>query len=312
MQAAYVRFVRFASGTLAVSLAGLMFYTVQRSASAAPPQLPLLRQDWLIPSTVPGVSMHTEILPPQGRGPFPLAVINHGSTAEEEERKGVFLTNFEPVASWFVNHGYLVALPQRLGHGETGGPYLEDISSCDNPDYVAAGLGAAASIQATVQYLTSQPFVRKDGVVLIGHSAGAWGALAAASQMTQGLRAVINFAGGLGGHSYGEPHRNCAPSRLVQASAVFGRSTHVPTLWLYSANDTYFDAALSEQMAVAFRNAGAVAEYHLMPTLGDDGHFLMFSSDAMALWAPIVARFLRISDARPQPSGFGAAKRQGN
>jgi pimeloyl-ACP methyl ester carboxylesterase len=232
------------------------------------------------------------------------------STAEEEERKGVPLTRFEPLASWFVNHGYLVALPQRLGHGETGGPYLEDISSCDNPDYVAAGVGAAASIKAAVQYLTSQPFVRKTGVVLIGHSAGAWGALAAASQMPQGLHAVINFAGGLGGRSYGQPNRNCAPTRLVQVSAVFGRSTRVPTLWLYSANDSYFDAALSEQMADAFRGVGGTAEYHLLSAFDDDGHFLMFLPRAMPLWAPIVARFLRISDA--QLSGFGTAKKQGN
>jgi dienelactone hydrolase len=301
--------------TLTVLLAALLALGTHRQpASAGQPEVPIFRQDWLIPSTVPGLPMHTEILPPQRRGPFPLAVINHGSTAEAEERKGVRLTNFELAASWFVNDGYFVALPQRLGHGETGGPYLEDISSCDNPDYVAAGLGAAVSIQAAVQYLTSQPFVRKTGVVLVGHSAGAWGALAAASQMPQGLRAVINFSGGLGGHSYGESNRNCAPSRLVEASAVFGQSTRVPTLWLYSAKDTYFDPALSEQMALAFRKAGGIAEYHLLPTLGEDGHYFMFSPEAMRLWVPIVATFLQTSaaSAHSQLSGSGFAKKQGN
>jgi dienelactone hydrolase len=310
-----VKFVRVGSLTLTVLLAAFQWLDAQRQpASAGPPQVPLFRQDWLVPSTVPGVPMHTEILPPQGRGPFPLAVINHGSTAEADERTGVPLTRFELVASWFVNHGYLVALPQRPGHGETGGPYLEDISSCDNPDYVAAGRGAAASIQAAVQYLTSQPFVRKTGVVLIGHSAGAWGALAAASQMPHGLRAVINFSGGLGGHSYGEPNRNCAPSRLVQSAGVLGRSTRVPTLWLYAANDTYFDAALSEKMADAFRSAGGTAEYHLLPALGGDGHFLMFSLEAMPLWAPIVASFLQNSGAITDShlSGSESVKKQGH
>jgi pimeloyl-ACP methyl ester carboxylesterase len=306
-----VEFVRIGSLTSTVLLAVVLsLYAQRRPASAGPPQVPVFRQDWLIPSTVPGVPMHTEIIPPQGRGPFRLAVINHGSTAEARERTGVPLTKFEIVASWFVNHGYLVALPQRPGHGETGGPYLEDISSCDNPDYVAAGLGAAASIEAVVQYLTSQPFVRKSDVVLVGHSAGAWGALAAASQMRHGLRAVINFSGGLGGHSYGEANRNCAPSRLVQASAELGRSTRVPTLWLYSANDTYFDSALSEQMADAFRSGGGLAEYHLLPSLGDDGHFLMFSPDAVPLWAPVIARFLRVSDRHTQLSGSGTVNKQ--
>jgi dienelactone hydrolase len=308
-----VKFVRFGALILTILLAAFQWLDAQRRpASAGPPQVPFFRQDWLVPSTVPGVPMHTEILPPRGRGPFPLAVINHGSTAEAEERKGVPLTNFELMTSWFVNRGYLVALPQRLGHGETGGPYLEDIRSCDNPDYVAAGLGAAASIQAAVQYLISEPFVRKTGVVLVGHSAGAWGALAAASQMSHGLRAVINFSGGLGGHSYGEPNRNCAPSRLVRASAVFGQSTRIPTLWLYAANDTYFDAALSEQMANAFRGAGGIAEYHLLPALGGEGHFLMFSPEAMPLWAPIVGSFLQNSGAMEHSllSGSGSAKKQ--
>ncbi len=254
--------------------------------------------------------MHTEILPTRGKEPFPLALINHGSTAEAGDRAGVPLTKFELVASWFAAHGYLVALPQRPGHGETGGPYLEDIGSCENPDYVSAGLGAAASIKAAVEYLTNQPFIRKTGVVLVGHSAGAWGALAAASQMPRGLRAVINFAGGLGGHSYSEANRNCAPDRLVQAAAAFGQSTHVPTLWLYAANDTYFNAALSKRMADAFRGAGGMAEYHLLPPFGDDGHFLAFLPDAMTIWGPIVTRFLQIPGAIAQPSDL--PKKKGN
>lgn len=285
----------FASLTLILLMAAITPSRGQQLPGPQGPQEgPFLRQVWLIPSTVAGLAMHTTILRPQGRGPFPLAVINHGSTADAEERKLVPLTKFEPVASWFVNHGYVVALPQRPGHGETGGPYLEDIGSCDNADYERAGLGAAASIEAVVRYVTSQPFVSKTGVVLVGHSAGAWGALAEASQSPGPLRAVINFAGGLGGHSAGEANRNCMPGRLVQAAAVFGQITRIPTLWLYAANDTYFDAALSQQMADAFRRAGGIAEYHLLPDFGEDGHFLMFSASAVPIWAPIVARFLRI------------------
>jgi dienelactone hydrolase len=290
-----VKFVRVAPLAVVVLLAAIASVPAQPQSVPAGPLLgPILRQYWLVPSTIPGVSMRTAILQPPGSGPFPLAVINHGSTADSDERESMSLAEFEPVASWFVDHGYLVALPQRPGHGETGGPYLEDIGSCRDPDYERAGLGAAASIEAAVQYLTRQPFVQKTGVVLVGHSAGAWGALAEASQDAGPLRAVINFAGGLGGHSYGEPNRNCEPERLVQAAAAFGQITRIPTLWLYSANDTYFDAALSQQMADAYRGAGGMAEYHLLPAFGEDGHFLIFSAKAVPTWAPIVAKFLQI------------------
>lgn len=266
----------------------------QRPGRREPPRDAFSRQFWLIPSTIPDVLMHTTVLRPQGRGPFPLVLINHGSTANAAEREGLPRIEFEPVATWFVGRGYVVALPQRPGHGETGGVYLESIKSCDNADYQGAGLGAAASIEAAVDYLTAQPFVRKTGVVLVGHSAGGWGALAAASKSSPALAAVINFAGGLGGHSFGEPNRNCAPGRLLQAAAAFGRTTRVPTLWLYAANDTYFNAALSKRMADAFGAAGGVVEYHLLPSFGPDGHFLMLSPSAVSLWAPIVARFLHL------------------
>jgi pimeloyl-ACP methyl ester carboxylesterase len=91
---------------------------------------------------------------------------------------------------------------------------------------------------------------------------------------------------------------------LVQAAAVFGQSTRIPTLWLYAANDSYFDAALSERMADAFRGAGGIAEYHLLPALDGEGHFLMFSPEAMPLWAPIITSFLQNS------GGPGSAKKQ--
>lgn len=267
----------------------------QSAGPQGPEEGPFRRQLWRVPSTIPNLAMLTTMLRPRGRGPFPLVVINHGSMANADDRAKLPREEFEPVATWFVQHGFAVALPQRPGHGETGGPYLEELGSCDNADYRRAGLGAAASILATMDYLTGQPFVLKSGVVLAGHSAGGWGALAAASQNPRALRAVINFAGGLGGHSYNKPNLNCAPDRLIEAAKAFGSTTRVPTLWLYAANDTYFNAALSAHMADAFRRGGGIAEYDLLPAFDDEGHVLMSAPAAVPVWAPIVARFLGLS-----------------
>ncbi len=162
--------------------------------------------------------MRTTVIRPKGPGPFPLVVVNHGSTQNEIRRVAYRSPerDFEAIARWFVERGHVVAIPQRPGHGETGGPYLETQGGCDNADFRKAGLATAASIQAAIDYLTAQPFVRPDGVIIVGHSAGGWGALALASQNPRTVRAVINFSGGRGGRVDNRPDSNCAPDRRAR------------------------------------------------------------------------------------------------
>ena len=143
-----------------ITLASLLLWAATVEESPGPKtqeEGPLRQQLWLVTSPVPNLLMQTTILRPQGPGPFSLAIINHGSTANADDRADLPLPEFETLATWFVHRGYAVALPQRPGHGETGGPYLEDIGSCSSPDYRAAGLGAAASIETAARYLIPTP-----------------------------------------------------------------------------------------------------------------------------------------------------------
>src|SRR5262245_54143101 len=207
------------------------------------------RQIWVIPSPVRGLAMQTIVLRPPGAGPFGLAVINHDSTQNANLRAKFPLPDYDAASRWFVQHGYAVVLPQRPGHGATGGPYLENQGGCANADYQGSGLATAASIEATIGYMVRQPFVRKTGIVVVGQSAGGWGALALASRNPPAVRAVINFSGGRGGRSYDKPNNNCAPDRLVAAARTFGAAARLPTLWIYASNDTFFDPDLSKRMA---------------------------------------------------------------
>jgi dienelactone hydrolase len=90
-------------------------------------------------------------------------------------------------------------LPQRPGHGKTGGPYLEDQRGCARADYRLAGLGTADSIETALRFMTAQSYVRRDGVVIVGQSAGGWGSVALASLNPPGVKAVIVFAAGRSG-----------------------------------------------------------------------------------------------------------------
>jgi dienelactone hydrolase len=233
--------------------------------------------------------MRAMVFTPKGKGPFALALINHGSEQDANARATAPMPSFPALTDWFVSRGYVVVVPERLGHGKTGGRYLEDQGICENADYVAAGNGAADSIAAAMDYMQAQTFVRKGSVVIAGNSAGAWGALALAARRPAGIRAVVDFAGGRGGHDRNRPNHNCSPDRLVAAAGVFGKGNAVPAVWLYAANDTYFPPDLSGKMAAAYREAGGNVEYHLLPAVGGEGHGLI---QAPAAWAPSLEAFL--------------------
>lgn len=250
------------------------------------------RQVWLVPSTDPSELMRTTVLRPPGDGPFPLLIMNHGTTMSAPQRADFPMLEFEAAALWFVNQGFAVAAPQRTGHGETGGLFFESQRLCEVAHFQAAGLAAAGNILATINYMLTQPFVEQSKVVVLGQSAGGWSSLALASLNPPMVRAVIDFVGGRGGHFEGKPNNNCQPDHLVEAAGKFGSTARIPTLWIYLENDTFFGPALSKRMVAAWRAAGGAAEYHLLPSFGEDGHFFIHHPDAVPIWAPIVKEFL--------------------
>ena len=112
------------------------------------------------------------------------------------------------------------------------------------------------------------------------------------SQNLPAVRAIITFAAGRGGRVDGKPNNNCAPDKLVAATAELGRTARAPMLWIYIENDTFFGPALSKRMHEAFTTAGGKADYHLLPPFGTEGHFLIGSADAIPIWSPLVAKLL--------------------
>jgi hypothetical protein len=72
---------------------------------------PSNRQLWRVPSTDPDVLMFTTVFRPSGTGPFPLVVMNHGTTQDPIQRQYFPLLEFEAAALWFVRQGFVVAAP---------------------------------------------------------------------------------------------------------------------------------------------------------------------------------------------------------
>jgi dienelactone hydrolase len=290
---------------IAIGLGGLITGAdAQTHFGAQTPEGPPNRgQPWLVPSPDGVTAAHAILFRPTGQGPFPLAIIAHASTQNDLRRAQMPQPEYRALASWLVARGFAVLVPERPGHGLTGGRYLEDQGDCDAPDYSRAGRTTADSIAAALAYMRRQAFVRPSGTLIVGHSAGGWGALALAGQNPDGVAAIVAFSPGRGGRANDRPNQVCAPDRLLTAAAQFGKGARVPVIWLVARNDSYFSPALSRQMADAFRSGGANVEFLTLPEFRSEGHWLAEADGGEELWGPPLSHAMKAiiqKPARPQ------------
>ena len=255
---------------------------------------PARMQQWLVPSPDPETAAHALLFRPSGDGPFPLALIAHASTQNVLRRAQMPQPEYRALAAWLVGRGFAVLVPERPGHGATGGRYLEDQGGCDEADYSRSGYATADSIKAALSYLREQPFVRQDGTVIVGHSAGAWGALALAGENPKGVSAIIAFAPGRGGHANDLPNQVCAPHTLVASVGEFGKTARVPVTWLVAANDSYFPPDLSRRLAGAFRSSGGKVDFRVLAPSGSEGHWLVETESGVRIAGPDLDRALKL------------------
>jgi dienelactone hydrolase len=268
----------------------LLLAPLSLPARAAPPAtVETAVQEIAEVASATGATLHVRTLRPAGKGPFPLAIVNHGSPVKGAQRQAMSIPLFTSASNWLLARGYAVALPLRRGYGQTGGPWFENYGSCVNPDYYRAGLASADDISAVMTSFRARSDLERDRTLLVGWSAGGWGSIATISRSPIGVVAVLNFAGGRGGNP---AVGNCASERLIVAAGRYGATARIPTAWVYAANDRFFDAALSRKMFDAYVAAGGRGEYIALPAFGSDGHRVFPEAGGRALWQPPVDKFL--------------------
>src|ERR1700761_7168513 len=195
--------------------------TAETSQDTSAPQL--REEIWAIPSSIP---MLAYMVRPTGEGPFPLLVINHGVSLDPKERSYFPVIEFRDAAIWFARRGYVVVAPIRPGYGATAieiperglfALFFSGVGKCSDTEFRDAGLAIASIDQWIIDYMSTQAFIKRNDVIIVGQSGGGWGAIALASQNPESVRAIIGFAAGRGGHLNGKPNNNCAPDRLVDS-----------------------------------------------------------------------------------------------
>ena len=268
-----------------------------RFGAQGPESGPDRMQQWLVPSPDPDTAARAILFRPPGEGPFRLALIAHASTQNVLRRAQMPQNEYRALAAFLVARGFAVLVPERAGHGATGGRYLEDQGDCDGADYISAGRATAEAIVVALNYLRAQSFVRQEGAVILGHSAGGWGALALAGEKAKGVSAIIAFAAGRGGHADDLPNQVCARDRLVSTAREIGKGARVPVTWLVAANDSYFSPELSRQLADAFRSGGGSVDFHVLAASGNEGHWLAETEAGVRIAGPELDRALKLPTA---------------
>jgi dienelactone hydrolase len=243
---------------------------------------PVTPQYVLIPFS-DGVSLEASIYHADDAEPHPLAILSHGRATTEADRKKVTPGVFEKQAQWFVERGFTVVVPVRRGYGKSGGGDAE-YSSPYNP--YKTGMTGVADLKAVVAYMAKQPYVDSHRVLLVGQSCGGLVSIAAASQPFAGLVGVIDFAGGL----RKDLNNYDGDTDLFAAYKVFGKTSKVPTLWIFTLSDNFFPPYLADGMHKAFTESGGNAQ--LVRVMNDSGHMFFYRSRTIPVWEPYVVEFL--------------------
>ena len=267
--------------------------------ASGPESEPLRRQEWRVPSPDTDIAARALLFRPAGAGPFRLAVIAHASTQNVLRRAQMPQPEYRALAAFLVARGFAVLVPERLGHGATGGRYVEDQGGCDEADYARAGRATAEEISLALDYLQQQDFIRKDAAIVIGHSAGGWGALALANADPKQISAIIAFAPGRGGHANDAPNKICAPHTLLTAAAEFGKAARIPVISIVAANDSYFAPAFSKALAEAFRSGGGKDDLRTLPAVGSEGHWMIETESGVKAASGELDRVLKPATKKP-------------
>jgi dienelactone hydrolase len=167
----------------------------------------------------------------------------------------------------------------------------------------------AEAITTALTFMRAQAFVRKDASIIVGHSAGGWGALALADQSPKNISAIIVFAPGRGGRANDRAGNICAPDKLIAAATEFGDGAKIPVTWLVAENDSYFPPEFSRKMADAFIEAGDdKVDFKVLPAFSNEGHWLAEAGDG-TLFDSLLANAPGLNVQAPVAQGANSKKK---
>jgi dienelactone hydrolase len=239
-------------------------------------------------SANPGIQLETTIFKPEGLGPFPLVVMNHGKAFSAPARQA--RARYPVLSQEFVRRGYAVVIPMRQGFSRSGGSYAA--TGCD---LITNAQEQAKDVDAVVRHFQKQSWIRPNQVLVIGQSHGGLVTMSLAEHAAPGVQLLVNFAGGL--RSNGGRCKSQWQDQMVLAFQRFGERARIPSTWFYGQNDGFFDPVLVKRMHAAYlgstKPTPPSARLIAFSSFGQDSHGMVEYSGGVRLWWPELERDLK-------------------
>lgn len=280
-----------------LAAAALLWAGVATAQTEVPPLRDLREETRQISVTVKDLYSRQEtrqipvtIFRPQGDGPFPLVVMNHGR-AVTDKRAAQGVQRFEHLSRYLVGKGFVVLLPTRVGYAQTYGDFDPEASGeCRSLRVEPMAIAASDQVLATLEFARTLPFVDATRWLVMGQSVGGLAAVATVGRQPAGLVGAVNFSGGVGGDPEKNPGNPCSSQQVARVFGSFAKGAKVSMLWLYWQNDLYWGTGMPRRWHEAWAAGGGLAEFQSLPPVGQDGHSGV-SAD-MDHWVPLVDDYL--------------------
>ncbi|MEM9152362.1 MAG: dienelactone hydrolase family protein [Cyanobacteria bacterium P01_F01_bin.3] len=226
------------------------------------------------------LNLHGFIHKPEGNGPFPAILLNHGS---EHPKSGKLIAN--P----YVSRGYVIFFPHRRGQGRSSdqGDYIMDLirqepESNRGRRFVELQNTHQEDVIAALSYLKQLPYVDVNRITMVGCSFGGIQTVLA-TEKDLGLRGSVAFSPA----AMSWPKVPELRSRLIQAA----HSATVPILLIQAKND--YDLSATRIIAKELKERNKPHTLRIFPRFGKtqaDGH--SFCARGEQVWGNEVFSFL--------------------
>jgi carboxymethylenebutenolidase len=221
---------------------------------------------------------------PDGDGPFPAVIYNHGSR-DGRERASVA---FEYVGRMLTRAGYVVLVPERRGYGKSDGLMWREEVGNDQSRLITRLQEETDDVLAAIDYLRTVRSADTSRMGIMGWSFGGIITMLTVSRSAAFLVAVDQAGGALAwdGNAY-------VRRALIEAA----EKATTPTLFMVAKNDRTTSSITT--LAEIFKNRGVPHRMVIYEPFtparrsiaGAPGH-AVFSAQGASVWKSDVVRFL--------------------